>query len=166
MARPPKTWEEKQAEAELRQQLRIERLSQRLETKQYKELEKLNYENKLKRKQVSKEAKDEVRRKYGLPPAWAEGFYEKPKKGKGTFVKGFTKQFSQIARSIPRQSVRPAVDVRQIMIQQQQQRQQPQKRNFFEHGSELEVYGDEGLTFFDSTKRGNGKSTGSLFGIG
>lgn len=39
-------------------------------------------------------------------------------------------------------------------------------QNFFEHRSEEEVYGDTGLTLFDSqkTKRNSG-STGSLFGI-
>lgn len=37
--------------------------------------------------------------------------------------------------------------------------------NLFSHKSEKYVYGDEGLTFFDSNKsRGNGR-TGSLFGI-
>ena len=39
------------------------------------------------------------------------------------------------------------------------------QENFFEHKDELEVYGDEGLTFFDSNKKGNGQRTGSLFGF-
>lgn len=38
--------------------------------------------------------------------------------------------------------------------------------NFFEHKEEYEVYGDEGLTFFDSNKSSrSSKRTGELFGI-
>ena len=37
--------------------------------------------------------------------------------------------------------------------------------NFFAHKDEIEVYGDEGLTFFDSNKKRSGGRTGSLFGI-
>lgn len=39
------------------------------------------------------------------------------------------------------------------------------QENFFEHKDEVEVYGDEGLTFFDSSKKGNGGRTGELFGF-
>jgi hypothetical protein len=40
------------------------------------------------------------------------------------------------------------------------------QENFFEHKTEYEIYGDdEGLTFFDSNKKGNGQRTGSLFGF-
>lgn len=257
MARPRKTWQEIQAEAEMNRILEAEKLASRLETKQYKQLEKLNFENKLKKKKVSLQAENEVLRKHGLPEKYnaqlgypspdtgvfqgpvlqwqsekefresgkkvdepsiglfqgpvqqgydetkfrqtgkrVEGkylkfvkdiktelgwnkpgerlktrvisaLYDKPSK-KDSMARGFSKQFSQIAKAIPRQRIvrQPVVDVRQILAQQQQmQRPKPQRRNFFEHGSELEVYGDEGLTFFDSEKRSQGKSTGSLFGL-
>lgn len=50
-------------------------------------------------------------------------------------------------------------------FQQPIQRERPRPPNFFEHKDEVEVYGDEGLTFFDSKKSRGGESTGSLFGI-
>ena len=48
----------------------------------------------------------------------------------------------------------------------QMQQGKPQIHNFFAHKTEMEIYGDEGLTFFDSNKsrRSEGR-TGSLFGI-
>lgn len=64
--------------------------------------------------------------------------------------------------------------IRKIGWSQQRFAKQPVERreryvredpnNFFEHKDELEVYGDEGLTFFDSNKRSRGR-TGSFFGI-
>ena len=67
---------------------------------------------------------------------------------------GFAAELRKIRASIPKQP-----------RQAPPQPQQPRMRNFFEDRDEIEVYGDEGLTFFDLKKaRGTG-STGSLFGI-
>ena len=43
-------------------------------------------------------------------------------------------------------------------------RNQPQGFNPWEHRDPIEVYGDDGLTLFDSSKRSQGR-TGGLFGI-
>ena len=166
MARPRLSEEQKylreSARQELKRELAIRRNASKLETQQYRELTRLELENKYKQKKILSEEKEKLRAKVTGVPTWAKSLYDKPT-GKSA-TKGFFKQFSQIAKSVPRQT-QSAVDVRQIMQQQQIQPQRPQRRNFFEHGSELEVYGDEGLTFFDSQKRSQ-RSTGSLFGLG
>ena len=80
--------------------------------------------------------------------------------------------FASIGREIEREnnqfdrfrSNAPGTSARAVV----QPRRNPfPSNNFFEHKSEYEIYGDEeGLTFFDSNKKGRANDrTGSLFGI-
>lgn len=70
----------------------------------------------------------------------------------------FRKELSNIGNQV--RSERPEFRQRREMVQDR-----PMIQNFFEHKDEMEVYGDEGLTFFDSNKnRGQGR-TGNLFGF-
>ena len=70
----------------------------------------------------------------------------------------FRKELSNIGSQV--RSERPRYIERREVVQDK-----PIIQNFFEHKDEVEVYGDEGLTFFDSNKnRGQGR-TGNLFGF-
>lgn len=73
----------------------------------------------------------------------------RPKRGVGTElrrIKGIVGRREPTRRTIP------------------QPKQMPRRINPFEHRSNREVFGDEGLTIFDSTKP-TVSDTGSLFGI-
>lgn len=84
------------------------------------------------------------------------------KKSISGITKDFRKELRNIAKSIGTQESNN--NVAQVR-QQQFVPQEPRRRNFFEHRDEYEVYGDEGLTFFDSQKRRGSGSTGNLFGF-
>lgn len=132
----------------------------------YKQNVKLELKAELARRRAKEEAREKYRQHVGIDARDAyDYFYKKPGKKHKSVIGSLRSEVRQMAKTIPRQT-QPAIDVRQVMIRQQMERQQtkPKRRNFFAHGSELDVYGDEGLTFFDLDKRG-GDGTGSLFGL-
>lgn len=85
------------------------------------------------------------------------------KKEANSYSRGLRKELDRIRNTIQsnqRVEQRQQQDVRQSVVVQNR------PVNFFEHKSEQEVYGDdEGLTFFDSKKRGGNGSTGEFFGF-
>lgn len=86
---------------------------------------------------------------------------------KKTFKKTISKAsrtFKSELRNIAKSINRPQVNIQPQPVMQFRP-EPPRRRNFFEHKDEYEVYGDEGLTFFDSQKRRGDNSTGNFFGF-
>ena len=161
------------AEKEIKQQLRFE-------SKAYAKTAELKAENEMRKRRADFIAENKIRKKYGLSEKYDKSigfakplsagdyvrYFNKPEKKRSpSFAGSLRKEFKGIARAMPRQ-VQTPIDVRRVIEAQRIRRQQmkPRRKNFFEHGSELEVYGDEGLTFFDGEKRA-ADETGSLFGL-
>lgn len=98
------------------------------------------------------------------------GFIKSPKGKRIEFMRGVNRSAKAIGQSnlikqvARNQRLQAAYDMR-MRVNRPVERERPGKlRNFFAHGSEMEVYGDEGLTFFDSEKRA-ADDTGALFGF-
>lgn len=72
------------------------------------------------------------------------------------------KEFDKFAKSVRTNRSTPLLSQRE----RPSQYIDDEPTNFFKHRDEVEVYGDEGLTFFDSQKpQRSNRRTGSLFGI-
>ena len=78
----------------------------------------------------------------------------------GKSNKGLTAELPQVQQQVQQQKTPFGIQRKQKLPQSER------PFNFFAHRSEKEVYGDEGLTLFDSQKGGRSQgATGSLFGI-
>ena len=111
----------------------------------------------MKERERLKFAKRKLRSQYTKSLSRQYGYAKSPNYGSK-----FRGELSRIRQTVN------APQVRQRNIMQQNvnvsYRAPVKKRNFFETRSEYEVYGDDGLTLFDSEKRG-GDDTGRFFGI-
>ena len=117
---------------------------------------------KLYEKQLNKEADYRARRELGLLKK-KELAEMRRRKEANSYSRGLRKELDRIRNTVQsnqQTNQRQVQDVRQSVVVQNR------PVNFFEHRSEQEVYGDdEGLTFFDSKKRGGNGSTGEMFGF-
>lgn len=110
-------------------------------------------------KQLKKFAKKEAQYKLGLkkrPPIISRQGLKSALSSIGRNIETQKAQFDMARSRTAGTTARSIVEPRRSNMVQ---------NNFFEHKDEIEVYGDEGLTFFDSNKKGNGQRTGELFGF-
>jgi len=120
------------------------------------EKERKRYEQDIQARERLADYKKAVAQKYAIEKLGRSGRIVRQA---SQFSKGFSGQLKSLQKQFQPQQVRPQQRI------PQRREQQTFIPNFFEHREPMEVYGDDGLTFFDSQKGRSQGRTGSLFGF-